>query len=389
MHLRHRTTHVGAGLFFGLLFFSLALASALPLAAQEGFQSVGDIDVDFLFNYYQQDGENSPVTGGIGTEDMDVISPVIAVTWKVDDKWTLRSDFGIDGITSASVDAMDTEVSSASRQDNRTFLTVTGSRQLAKQTLNLIAGISTEYDYQSAMVGLGWAKDFNQRNTTVSAQVRHFSDTLDLYDIDGVNQGDDDRTTTDLTLGLTQVLGPRTVFSGELYFNNQSGYLGTPFHEVILQDGSRVTERLPEDRTRSALGLWLNHAFTDRFVGRIHYRFYDDDWGIQAHTIELEPQFKIGERSWIFPILRFHSQDGADYFGLPFSFDGSEDFITADRDLSEFTSEKFGIGYRTTFAPGRQGWTRRMRSFETRISVYNREDGLESTSASFAWGWRF
>ena len=360
-----------------------------PATAQESFLGNGDIDVDFLFNYYQQDGDNSPVTGGIGTEDMDVSSPVIAVTWKVNDDWTLRSDLGVDSITSASVDAMDAQISSASRQDSRAFWNVTGSRRMGDQTITLLAGISTEYDYGSAMLGFGWSREFNQRNTTFGARLRHYADTLDLYDIDGVDQGEDDRASTDLALSLSQVLGPKTLLSAELYLGRQNGYLGTPFHEVILQDGSRVTERLPDDRSRMALGVWLNHAFSKRFVGRFYYRFYDDDWGIRAHTVELEPQFKIGERSWIYPILRFHSQEGADYFGLPSTFVGTEDFITADRDLSEFTSEKLGIGYRTTFAPGRKGWTRRMRSFETRLSVYSREDGLESTSASVAWGWRF
>ena len=367
----------------------LALLLASPVAAQDGFLSEGEIDVDFLFNYYQQDGENSPVTGGIGTEDMDVISPVVAVTWKVDDNWTLRSDLGVDTISSASVDAIDAEISSASAKDARAFLTIAASREWSDQTITLLGGVSREYDYGSAMVGVGWSKAFNQQNTTVSAQLRHYADTVDLYDIDGVNQGEDDRSTTDLTLSISQVLGPRTVLTGELYFAQQSGYLGTPFHEVILQDGTRVTERLPDDRTRAALGLWLNHAFSERFVGRFYYRFYDDDWGIQAHTIELEPQFKVSDRLWVFPILRFHSQDGADYFGLPQTFTGAEDFITADRDLSEFTSEKYGFGFRKSFAPGRSGWTRFMRSLESRVSFYTREDGLESLSVSIAWGWRF
>lgn len=380
MHLRRAKL-----LSLGLLWVFLPLASQ----AQEGFLIEGDIDVDFLFNYYSQDGENSPVTGGIGTEEMDVLSPVVAVTWKVGEDWTLRSDLGVDSISSASVDAMDSRVSSASEQDNRSFLTFSASKKMADQTLSFMGGFSNEYDYGSLMAGFGWSRELKQRNVTVSAQVRHFSDTLDLYDIDGVNQGEDDRATTDISLGLSQVLGPRTVLSGEVYWSMQSGYLGTPFHEVILQDGSRIAERLPEDRTRSALGLWLNHAFSKSFVGRFYYRFYDDDWGIQAHTIELEPQFKVGPRSWIFPILRFHSQTGSDYFGLPGVFTDEAPFLTADRDLSEFTSEKYGLGYRTTFAPGRSGWTRRMRSFETRVSFYTREDGLESVSGSFAWGWRF
>ena len=393
MHLRDPASKPcdGAGrLASRLVGAVLLLAAAAPVTAQEGYLSEGEIDVDFLFNYYQQDGERSPVTGGIGSEEMDVLSPVVAVTWRVNEDWTLTSDVGVDGITSASVDAIDNEVSSASRQDSRAFFTITGTKELSgDRTLSLITGFSNEYDYRSLMVGVGWSKELDQRNTTLSAQLRHYADTIELYDIDGEVQGEDDRTSTDVTLGVSQVLGPKTLLSAELYHSRQSGYLGTPFHEVILQDGTHVTERLPEDRSRTALGVWLNHAFRPGLVGRLHYRFYDDDWGIRAHTVELEPQFKISDRAWIFPILRFHSQTGTEYFGLPGTFVGNEDFFTADGDLADFTSEKYGLGYRTTFAPGRRGWTRRMRSFEVRGSFYSREDGLESWSLGLAWGWRF
>ncbi len=43
----------------------------------------GAMDIDFLFNYYNQDGENSPVTGGIGTEAMDVVGPLVILNWQV------------------------------------------------------------------------------------------------------------------------------------------------------------------------------------------------------------------------------------------------------------------------------------------------------------------
>ena len=70
--------------------------------------------------------------------------------------------------------------------------------------------------------------------------------------------------------------------------------------------------------------------------------------GVQAHSLELEPHFRLPcqYESWIFPILRYHTQEGSDYFGLPQTFSAQSDFFTADRDLSEFDSEKIGLGYR-------------------------------------------
>ena len=183
----------------------------------------------------------------------------------------------------------------------------------------------------------------------------------------------------------------------ELGYTAQSGFLATPFHEVILAPtpafpaGEHVVERLPDSRTRLALGLRLNHTFSKRVVQRLHYRFYDDDWGIRAHTVEAETHFKLPlEREvWGLPILRYHTQTASDYFGLPGTFTGAEPFRTADRDLSEFVSHKLGLGLRLQFRRQKSGFLSKLRSLETRLATYSRDDGLDSISFSLALGWRF
>ncbi len=372
----------------------------LALLCALGAGSAAAVDIDFLFNYYDQDGEHSPVTGGVGTEDLQVVAPVFVVRWAVSDDWTLNFDLGVDSITSASTDNIDTAVSSASRRDSRTYTQVTASRKWRQnQTWRFGASVSNEYDYTSLGANIAWSLDFNQRNTTFTAGLRYFSDTIDLYDIDGVVHGEDDRQTADLSLSLSHVFGPRTVGSVEINYTSQSGYLATPFHEVILAPapgagdqalGEHVTERLPDSRQRLAVGLAVNHTFSKWIVQRLYYRYYDDDWGVAAHTVEAETHFRLPTEieAWIYPILRFHSQSGSDYFGLPGTLTGDEAFFTADRDLSEFTSEKFGIGLRLGFRK-KSGFFSKLRSFESRLASYRRDDGLDAVSFSLALGWRF
>ncbi len=90
----------------------------------------------------------------------------------------------------------------------------------------------------------------------------------------------------------------------------------------------------------------------------------------------------------VYPIFRSHSQSGTDYFGLPETFTATDPYFTSDRELSEFTSDKFGIGFRRVFEYKRSGWLSKLRSFETRLTTYSREDGLDAISASFAIGLR-
>ncbi len=385
----------------GLLLASAALA-------QGGSGNTADLeidtgekfDIDFLLNYYDQDGERSPVTGGLGTEDQQVIAPVIRVRWQKSDKWSLNTTFGIDQITSASTDNIDDEVSSASRLDTRAHAVVGLTRTVGGQSIGFDVGFSKEYDYKSVSAGLSWSREFNQRNTALFASLRHYSDDVDIYPIDGTPNNDgpgseqllgtEGRDTTDFSFGITQVLGRKTLGTLELSHSSQSGFLSTSFHEVILQDGTRVAERLPDSRSRSAIGLRLNHSFSRRMVLRTYYRYYDDDWGVSAHTLEIEPHFKIGQKrdTWWFPILRFHTQDGSDFFAEPFTFTAADRFFTADGDISEFDSHKFGIGLRTSLN-GAPGWLGPLRRLETRVTFYDRDDGLEAFSVSYGLGWSF
>ena len=379
--------HLIARFAVGLLM--LGLATATPVSA---------IDVDFLLNYYDQDGDNSPVTGGIGTEDLQVVSPVIVIDWTLSEDWNFEIDFGVDGITSASTDNIDTVVSSASRQDARAHTVLTANRRWREnQTWSFGLSVSNEYDYGSVGAHVGWSKDLDQRNTTLAVGLRLYSDTVYLYDIDGENLGQDDRQTIDLSVSSTRVLGPRTVGSVELEYTAQTGLLSTPFHEVILApsvgfpDGQRIAERLPDSRARMGLGMRLNHSFSKRVAQRVSYRFYNDDWGITAHTLEAETHFRLPTKNeaWIYPILRFHTQSGSDYFGLPGTFVGDEPYLTADRDLSELTSQKLGLGFRYQFRAKKRGFFSRLRSFESRVASYSRDDGLDALSVSLAFGWRF
>jgi hypothetical protein len=361
----------------------------------------GTIDADILVSYYDQDGDRSPVTGGIGTEKAEVVSPVILVAWQVDENLSLSADVGLDQISSASIGNIQTELSSASipASDTRTFGTLKARRRFGSHAVGLLVGAAKEFDYSSFSYGIDWSWDPAEGNTTLAASARRYDDAIDLIGIDGEGSqgpglprtsGSADRTTTDLTLSLTQVLGRRTLASVELFSSLQEGMLATPYHEVILPGDVRVAERLPDSRRRNALGLRLHHAFADGLVARLALRYYTDDWGIDAATVELEPHFRLpSEREmWVYPILRYHTQSAADHFGEAASFTGSEEYFTSDGDLGETKTTKWGAGWSVQGKPGDRLF-RVLDRFEMRATKYDRDDGLTGWTASFGFGWTF
>lgn len=160
-------------------------------------------EVDFLASYYNQDGDNASVTGGIGTEELYDFAPSIVVTTPLNEDDILTVDVGISTYTSASssnLDPFDASGASGSGDDDSGITNpgaVTGSPWVAssgpskhdtwvsvssaythtsddRNTINgFNASFATEYDYISFGFGGMLTKLYNEKNTEfgISAQV--------------------------------------------------------------------------------------------------------------------------------------------------------------------------------------------------------------------------
>jgi len=91
---------------------------------------------------------------------------------------------------------------------------------------------------------------------------------------------------------------------------------------------------------------------------------------------------------WIYPILRYHTQTKADYFGETGTFTGDEEFLTSDWDLAEISTTKLGVGWNVIALPG-QEWMMNLSRIEVRGTYYDRDDGLRGFTTSLGFGWTF
>ena len=157
----------------------------------------------------------------------------------------------------------------------------------------------------------------------------------------------------------------------------QQGFLSLPFHRVFLNDGTERTELLPSSRLKIPVGFRANYFLGDKVIIRSFYRFYHDDWGLTAHTVDLETSFKVTPFFSITPFYRYYMQTGVDYFAPYAAHTSTDQYYTSNYDLSKFNSNFFGAGFR--FAPakglfGMQQWS----MMELRYGHYNRTTGLNS-----------
>lgn len=350
-------------------------------------------EVNFVSSYYHQDGNNSAVTGGIGTEKLTDVSNTIEVKMSRYDsrlrKHTYGFELGVDHYTSASSDKIDpSTVSSASMSDLRVYPTFSWALQneKKKRSIGLSASYSQEYDYFSVGLGANYTKASKDNNREFGLRFQSYFDKWNIiypvelrgYQEKGENSG---RNSFSLALSLAQVVNQRLQISVVAEPVYQQGLLATKYQRVYFKDGSLSTETLPKDRVKFPIGFRANYFMGDKMIFRSFYRYYADGWGVRAHTAELETPIKITPFVSISPYYRFYTQTAADYFA-PFKLHNINDqYFTSDYDLSKFNSHFFGTGVRFAPPKGVLGM-QRINSLELRYGHYNRSNDLQANIIS-------
>ena len=203
------------------------------------------------------------------------------------------------------------------------------------------AGYSVEDDYEALNGGVefeftpagqrysytgGIGYSYDQLEPT-DARTR-FPDRIDKADKDSLN----------LFGGVSFVLGPQTVLQTSLGYGWGQGYLSDPYKlAYITSQANTINDRRPGDRKSWTASARLRH-YIKEFGAALHadYRYYDDNWQINAHTLELAWHQTFAETWRVSPSLRWYSQSQA-YFYAPF-YDNvrADGLASSDYRLSPF-----------------------------------------------------
>lgn len=308
------------------------------------------IELDFLSSYYSQDGNNSAVTGGIGTEQLTDFTQKISIAIPTSPKLKLNLDASYDYYSSASTDNIDDIPSSASQSDVRSQFNVGVQYQMNEQwSTGLRLGASTEYDYSSYNGGLNLSYLSKSGNSRLDLVAQAYIDSWKLYFPRElrreVSVPTTQRQSYNLAISYNQVLNKRMQLAilSEVVFMN--GLLSTPFHRVYFNDQERATiEKLPGQRLKLPIGLRLNYHIAERLILRSYYRYYWDSWGMQGHTLNFELPIKINRFFAIYPHYRYHTQTAVDHFAGYKEQSSTNQYYTSDYDLSALSSHSYGFG---------------------------------------------
>jgi len=196
-------------------------------------------------------------------------------------------------------------------------------------------GISQSMFGDLTTVSLGYSRGFDEISSSVDAAV------------------DEDADHRNFHLSLSQVLTKDLIVSMNYDAVTDEGFLQNPYRNVlVLNDPNdpsaganfNTPERYPNTRTSNALSANFLYYLPYRAALKASYRYYTDDWEIDAHTAEIAYTHPFWDK-WIMEFsYRYYQQTDAEFYADLFQRPDQQNFVGRDKELSEFSDHTIGFG---------------------------------------------
>jgi len=297
----------------GALGALMRAALALPilaLAPRAGAAVVGEVGASVLG--YKERGL------------MKATEPILFGHAVIDDVWEVEASAVGDILTGASpqlvtnVNGQPMQVlTGASVYERRHAGDAKVGRRFGELTLSASAAVSNEHDYHSKAGGLEARRDFNDKNTTLTLGYGRANDHVGSSIDPNL---DAPRTTDQYLAGVTQVLSPVALVQSSLAYANGRGWYNDPYKFTLtFYPDQPLPSLLPDlrpDHRRSWAWLtrYRRHFAAQRGTLQADYRYFQDDWGVRAHTLEVAWDQQLDERWSLRPALRYYTQSAADFY---------------------------------------------------------------------------
>jgi hypothetical protein len=244
--------------------------------------------------------------------------------------------------------------------------------------------LSKEYDYLSMGLNGALARDFNQKNTTVSLGLGFSHDTISPeggiaaafapmllrsnYADDSSYQtafdatrdrSDDTKDTVDVLLGLTQVINRNWLMQLNYSLSMADGYMTDPFKLVsVVNINGEVQQNLyesrPDQRTKHSV-YWQNKLHLAGTYLDASYRYMWDDWELASHTADVKWRLPLASSWYVEPQLRYYQQSAADFY-TPFLLQAAAapEFASADYRIGKMSTYTLGAKFGTKLTAGNE-----------------------------------
>ena len=291
--------------------------------------------------YHSYDGGGVTVDG-----------PSLLVRKNFKETVSVSGNYYVDNISSASIDVI---ASGASKYtEERTEYSLAADYLYGKNMFSAGATYSDESDYQASTYSLGVSQDFFGDLSTISFGYSLGQDEVSQNGNAGFEE-DIDRHS--FRIGWNQVITPKLVLAANYELITDEGFLNNPYRSYrYLNDpldpgaGYQLAQEVyPSTRTSDAASLQMRYRLPWQAALGGQYRFFTDDWGIDAQTAQIGYTHVLDQHWTIDLLYRWYSQGQADFYQDLFLFPSQDekDYRARDKEMSEFNNQtlSFYVSY--------------------------------------------
>ncbi len=318
--------------------------SAMSLPAFAATQPVESTVSVGLSNYREADVPQHLVAGGDHRRyDIDIRQ--FRLLTPIGRKWSLGLDLSQETMSGASpwatVAGPDGEpeliMSGATIDDSRTEASVSAAHYGDDYSVALGLTHSKEDDYEAIAPSLSGEWTFNDDLTTVSMGLSWSSDTIEPTDAARFGRVTrEEKRSRSASIGVSQIIDRSSAVYAGFSVTDHAGYLSDPY---------KLRDVRPDERFEWALGVRYRR-FLDFPNAAVHvdYRYYDDDWGIESHTLHTSWYQNVTASFQVVPNVRYYSQSAADFYRPVDDFTLAPDVEqSSDFRLSAYGAFTFGV----------------------------------------------
>ena len=278
---------------------------------------------------------------------IEVAGPALLVRKNVTSTTAVSASYYVDSISGASIDVL---VSASPYKEKRTEYGM-GVDHLHRNTLMQFSyTTSEEQDYLADTLNFGVSQELNGGMSTLSLGYTLGRDVVGRVD----TSFKEDIERHQYRLGWSQILSRTLVVNVDYESIAENGFLNNPYRSARIL-GASVPERYPRARTSNAVAIRAVKGFApgDKLQSsiRFDYRYFWDTWDVHAHTLTLAYQRYFSDR-WLGEVhYRFYDQTRASFYSDNFTVE--QNYMARDKELSTFTDHTVGakITYRLSNDP--------------------------------------
>jgi hypothetical protein len=348
--------------------------------------------VDLRFGWFEQDGHGyqsqTNFQGFPGSEQATIAQPMALFRIRQGRHIQHTVVIPVDVVTAASPDALDS-ISGASRRNESAGVDVTTTIDSGVNDYAIRLGGHFEEPLRAFSWGGGWTRHLAEDNATVTLSGNATFDYFDNISQEGLTDGQRSRISVNGNLGGSQILSPTTLVDGSYGYTYQTGLLEQTWNAVPRGiQKPPLGEKFPHLRHRHAFfGRLAQIIPLTRTTLKLSYRYYVDDFGLSAHTVELRAYQYLTRWLVVRGSFRRHIQTAVDFYTEDASRLMEEPLSprTSDSDLAAFDADELGV--KLMIVPGRLPWAwLRPHSFALSYQRYTRDNGLSMDVLGIEWG---